>query len=1271
MNALPRIMRRALLILASLAIAIVVASLIYVRTNAFGRLVKQQVEELFAANLRGKATLDQIDASAWGILTIHGMALELRDRTVVYAPEIRVGYYLIPLLWGEVRLEVTVIDPKISMERDPDGEWNLMEALASRSPPTAASSASEFAIYIDRLAVRGAAIDVEPEGANGPHYSFEGAEFDAALAVKAGSFAAELKTLTTRVKVLNSPPATLSTALSYSGTSSRAEIKIKAFQLATPASKIAAVGVIRELQTLNSDLMITVDKLAASDLSTLIKNYPLKTDVSGRVYVKGLANNAHAEAQLISGNTHLDANVQGDLTLEKPTFKGELTLTRLDLGKLALPQPVAGMLDLSLRAQGEGLDRHVLAAEAQCQVKALRVGQVNLGSMKLEGGTQHGDVRLDGNLVNGPGRLTFAGTLGDVGSPHYDVVVTSEHFNAAGLSLTALPTDINGRTTISGGGDNLQSIDARASLAISDSAVARLPLKGMMQVRMKAGAIDISEARLLSRGSSATLKGRIGLTHGEASRFSYQVRAEQIAPWLKLLAMTGDGRLSVDGTATGTMRGAQGPMLGAQGTIDIQSAHLSNVRVGTLHAKFNFDRIKQGSWPRGDVTVQAVAVAANRTKLRTVDADAQLHDGTPARLELAIRAHDEKNRVDRLTTNINYQRNRIVGRLDELTLAVQNGTWHLVQRAQFTKDGDHIAIEQFALASGGRQVTLQAAVFLDHTQAIDVQVRAIDLALLAPLFPPGQSIDGTLFGEITISGSATAPLAEANLRVSGLATNSQRLGDVNAAVHYESGRARGELVLYQNRTHQLTLSGDIPIGLQLSHGFSVTIGHSQKVRVYTSGIQLEPFAGVVPKALHNAAGLLQADLAITGSPFDPVINGNLAITGGAGQVVPIGVTVTDIEMRLLASPTSFEIPKFAAQAGDGTLSGMASVALGNNYAPSAMNASLQIHHWPMMATRQYKVTTDGQIQLGGTAQKPHVQGQIDVVDTTIHPDLEFLQGSGVPTPDATIVVIRPGQKALPGNDGTPASTVAASPGPLATTRLFDNLAIDLKANIRRNTWIRDEDAQIELDGKLDISKRAGGPVRLIGEIDTVRGWLQYHGKRFTLASGQVLFTGGAKIDPTLNIDAQNAIADYTIDVIVSGTASKPEIKLQSQPQLAQADILSLILFGTTSNQLGQGQKSALQQQAQSIAVGAAGQALSESLGLASLGVDVNGQSVGFGRYLNQNTYVSVSPNFGASTSSTPSSVASIQYFLWRWLTLTTATMSDGSRQVSLNVNKRY
>jgi translocation and assembly module TamB len=522
-----------------------------------------------------------------------------------------------------------------------------------------------------------------------------------------------------------------------------------------------------------------------------------------------------------------------------------------------------------------------------------------------------------------------------------------------------------------------------------------------------------------------------------------------------------------------------------------------------------------------------------------------------------------------------------------------------------------------------------------------------------------------------ISGTSTAPLIEANLGVNGVVMNSRRLGDLNATVDYRPSIAGLGVTLHQDQNHQIRLSGDIPVSLNWAHGFAATIGNNQKIRVYSAGIRLAPFSGVAPKTLRNAAGLLQADLELTGPPLHPAINGTIAVAGGGGDVVPIGITVTDFEMRLLASPTSIEIAELSAKAADGALRGSGAIALHDNYSPGAINVSLQIHQWPAIATQQYNAKINGEIQASGTPDAPRIQGQIDVVDTTIHPDLDFLSGSSAPPPDDTILVIRPGEKISPASGSTPSRTPRVSSGQHANNQTFKNLAINLKVNIHRNTWIRHENAEVELDGGLYIKKHPGDPISVVGEIDTVRGWLEFHNKRFTLASGQILFTGGSEIDQTLNIDAQYAVSDYTVDVIVAGTASKPEIKLQSQPQLAQADILSLILFGTTTSQLGQGQKTTLQRQAQSLAVGAAGRALSESLGLASLGVNVNGESVGLGHYLNENTYVSVSPNLATNASKTPVQVASIQYFLRRWLTITTATMSDGSRQVLLNVNKRY
>jgi translocation and assembly module TamB len=246
-----------------------------------------------------------------------------------------------------------------------------------------------------------------------------------------------------------------------------------------------------------------------------------------------------------------------------------------------------------------------------------------------------------------------------------------------------------------------------------------------------------------------------------------------------------------------------------------------------------------------------------------------------------------------------------------------------------------------------------------------------------------------------------------------------------------------------------------------------------------------------------------------------------------------------------------------------------------------------------------------------------------------------------------------------------AATVAAH------SSLFDQLAINVAVIVHRNTWIRHPDASVELAGHIQAVKQRGGQLTLVGEIDTVRGWITFNSQTFTLVTGQVLFTGGRAIDPSLNLDAQYTVSNYTIDVLVTGFASKPKLKLQSTPPLPQSDILSLLLFGKTSSSLGQGQSSSLQQQAAQMAAGAAastiGKSLASSLGLEDLGIDVNSSTsngVGIGRYIGKNTYLSAS-------QSTTGRKVSIQYYIKRWVSITTATNSDGSSEIFLNLITQY
>src|SRR6266446_7381175 len=256
MSLFVRYLKRVLLMLALLAAIVIVAGAIYVRTASFGRLLKDQASNLLANSFRGEVALGEIDTSIRGALTIHELSIKYGGATVVRIPQIHLAYSLIPLLWHEVRIEITAVDPAINLERESDGKWNLMKALASRSPAAASSGSSAFTIYLDKLGVRNGAIDLAPQGANGPHYRFAAADLDAGIAIKPAGLEAELTELRTRIAAPGMPPTDLYAALSYSSANGPAKARIKVLRLTTQASAVSLSGTIRNVQTFDSDMAI-------------------------------------------------------------------------------------------------------------------------------------------------------------------------------------------------------------------------------------------------------------------------------------------------------------------------------------------------------------------------------------------------------------------------------------------------------------------------------------------------------------------------------------------------------------------------------------------------------------------------------------------------------------------------------------------------------------------------------------------------------------------------------------------------------------------------------------------------------------------------------------------------------------------------------------------------------------------------------------------------------------------------------------------------------
>src|SRR6185437_9248421 len=353
-----------------------------------------------------------------------------------------------------------------------------------------------------------------------------------------------------------------------------------------------------------------------------------------------------------------------------------------------------------------------------------------------------------------------------------------------------------------------------------------------------------------------------------------------------------------------------------------------------------------------------------------------------------------------------------------------------------------------------------------------------------------------------------------------------------------------------------------------------------------------------------------------------------------------------------------------------------------NYRPGDIKAAISLADWPAIKNQQYRATANGQINIAGTASAPAITGNIEVINALLRPNIGFLT-SGPPPPDPTIHMIShmsaPKPRPTVGRSSCPSPPNVAPPALASAKPAGKNpntqqaLSIDMRVRLRRDIWVKQENGTAELTGDVRVKKDGAGPLRLIGDVETVRGWLSVMGKEFKVTQAKVTFTGGVPIDPGLDITADYKAQQYLVHVIVGGTANQPTLSFKSEPELEQADILSVLLFGKPTDQLSGGERTDLKSRASEVATGFAAsqvaQQVSQALGLEEMGIELRqtGSGVGVGSYLGQNTYASFSQDFSQQGGQR----VDLEHYLTRHLEVDTDTTSRGDRGADIIWSTSY
>jgi hypothetical protein len=578
--------------------------------------------------------------------------------------------------------------------------------------------------------------------------------------------------------------------------------------------------------------------------------------------------------------------------------------------------------------------------------------------------------------------------------------------------------------------------------------------------------------------------------------------------------------------------------------------------------------------------------------------------------------------------------------LQNLALRADQLEWRSApdSEAAIQYGSERIAVQNVRLVSGDQRIEADG-VFGSESEPLKVKLHNVDVAQLDQLALANTGVTGRLNADATIAGAKDAIRANGEFTLAPGAFRQFKFEGLTGKIDYNAKGVNLDVRLQQNPQAWLTAKGFAPTSLfrgtkEEERGQA---GDPVDLRIETSLIDLGIIQGFT-QYVTNAAGTLQANIQVTGTGFDPEANGFVEIKGGAFALPDLGTSYTGLDTRIDLKPEKVEIQQFRILDARGfpmTVGGSLGVA---ERRVGEVNVNIKAEKFEVIDNNLADVKVNTDMRITGTPQAPSVEGELSIENGTIQVG-EILERTGA-DPYAT--------EATEINPRAPEGPVAASP------TVFNGLDLNVALNIPSNLVIRGSDLRpanapisigdvnITVGGLVQVRKPRGeSAIRILGEVNTVRGNYDFQGRRFELMrDGRIRFQGTDDIDPLLDLQARREISGVETFIRVQGTMRQPELSFSSRPPLEEADILALIVFNAPVNELGEGQQVSLAQRAGALAGGYLASGLASSIGnaleLDQFEVEAQGDSGGptltVGEQVGEKLFFRVRQGFGQAQS---------------------------------------
>lgn len=861
-------------------------------------------------------------------------------------------------------------------------------------------------------------------------------------------------------------------------------------------------------------------------------------------------------------------------------------------------------------------------------------------------------VALDtARLEVAEGRLLIDGTLGLQGQQAFALKGRITNFDPAALT-TAAKGRINGE--LEARGTLAEALEAVLTFGVRDSEYAALPLLANGRLHVRGRRLLPSELHLDMAGNRADARGSFG-ARGDRLRVTVD------APQLARLQLGMAGTLSADADISGTLEKPQVLANYAAEALVIGPHRLASasgraeLRDG-LNGRLQF-ALTARNYLGPYMVFRDIAVNINGTQARhvfNIQADGALR-GRP--LKLAARGNGGITQQGRTGWSGTIEALDATGTPTltlkaPTTLAVAPGKLTLGRTAMTFEQAD-ILVESLAYQSGQFRSAGQV-------QALRV-ARVLELVQMFTGEPPPARSDLVLDGNWNLTlAERAAGFAEIRRRSGDLSVNTGRtyvsLGlsalQLRADVRGDRLNVNGNVVASRIGT----LTADASAGL-VREGGNLTFGPASSLggRVTLDVPELERVALLLGPQL-AFKGRMQAALTLAGTLGQPKLSGTVNGDGLAVTVYDQGIRLQDGVVRVVLDQNVMDLRQVEFRGGEGTLKATGRVQL--DQANPNLSASIVADKLQLFADPERTLIVSGDARIENRNEQIVIDGKF-TVDRGL---FDLPKESAPELGDDVVIVRRDARGARTGN--TPAN-VSSADRPAGRFAPVINLTVDMGRDFR----FKGAGADLLLRGQLTVRSAPLSPMRGTGTIRIVDGTYEAFGRKLEIDRGVLTFQGPLN-NPNFNIRAMRRNQEVEAGVEVTGTVRQPRVRLVSEPNVADEEKLSWLMFGYGTESAGTGQRQALAGAALGVIGSAAGKNLVQRFGLDEF--SIGSSAMGLADHQVVSLGKSISEKITVGYEQSLSSAASVVKVTWqisrRWSAVARGGTING---LSLLYNRRF